>query len=533
MKQQFIYPLILFTFIANLSEVWAVSSLSSERIFLQDTARIVFTFDAEPKNYKAVNIPKVKGLQIEGPSIQTSINTKIYNGKMMTQALYKLVFTVAAEKEGHYTIPPLSIKAGGQVYTGKTHQLEVLPAQKQGPFFQDFFGRLRSRFKKKKSVAQAKMFVSNPQPYVGQLFGAYYSVGTNIERPRVMFSPRDGQPDLTGFYSQLINAERMPKGPFIPGMPNPKVEGAAYNLIPLKVGKLTLSAHQVSIVDMERIFSDSKRIPIAPVEVIVRPLPEAGRPAGFSGTVGSFTTELITDNWPSRMDQWQEVSIDLLIEGEGGLHLLEDPQPEVAGLRLLRKERVRSELPQLPGRPTGYVQIHYRFVAEKSGRLRPGKIAFHWFNPDKDEYEKSEHKIPTLDVIARPAKVLNLSAPEGGDVNFWLVGLVVVAALIIAGTPFIRLLFQPGGKAAGSISKWTNERPAARRDSAGQILTSLCGRKSGHLLERYLRDNGFSHDEIAHLSAMQLSRLRAERGQTGFNPDKQDMERLKSIAASR
>jgi hypothetical protein len=62
----------------------------------------------------------------------------------------------------------------------------------------------------------------------------------------------------------------------------------------------------------------------APVKLDVKPLPETGRPADFSGAVGSFRMKSAADR--SSLDLGEAVALRVTIEGEGSLQSAAAPK---------------------------------------------------------------------------------------------------------------------------------------------------------------------------------------------------------------
>jgi hypothetical protein len=143
-----------------------------------------------------------------------------------------------------------------------------------------------------------------------------------------------------------------------------------------------------------------------PVVVEVRPLPAAGRPAGFSGAVGQFSLSVTADRKEAQVND--AVGLKVRVAGEGSLNAINaiDPgvendfkryEPRVTSSSLFRGDRLRSE------RTWDYVLIP---LAPGDQAIPP--VSFSWFDPQAGEYR-------TTTSAPIPIRVTRGTAGPGGE----------------------------------------------------------------------------------------------------------------------
>ncbi|HZN04098.1 MAG TPA: BatD family protein [Candidatus Polarisedimenticolia bacterium] len=143
-----------------------------------------------------------------------------------------------------------------------------------------------------------------------------------------------------------------------------------------------------------------------PVDLKVLPLPPAGRPAGFSGAVGSFTLSVTADRNESRVND--AVGLKVRVQGEGSLGSATPPglgdlvdfktfDPKITSNTTLQTDRLRSE------KIWDYVVIP---LAPGSQTIPP--VAFSYFDPEARAYR-------TVSSKALPIQVARGEAIDSGS----------------------------------------------------------------------------------------------------------------------
>lgn len=245
------------------------------------------------------------------------------------------------------------------------------------------------------------------------------------------------------------------------------------DLRPSCVGELALPAPQLVITTAESFRVDifGNRTPVEPLEFVrdgaasvlrVRALPEAGRPQGFSGGVGTFTLAAAARS--ERVALGQGFLFDLVVEGRGDLSAIEPPRLE--GLEGLEGLRVRGRLEHVePGRRTWtyeLVPLDLRVRAVPSVRLVV-------FDPEATAWRTLESPAVPIEVLPpapEPSAVDAPAAPVAPSSvsRLWWLALPV---LVLAGLGWARRRRPSGPSPAATRAR------AARAALTGDEVDAL------------------------------------------------------------
>ena len=156
-----------------------------------------------------------------------------------------------------------------------------------------------------------------------------------------------------------------------------------------------------------------------PLTLTVRPLPQEGRPACFSGAVGVYRAEAALSGTSVCLDE--SFDLELHIKGQGNVPLVDAPAAvDFPGFKLLQ-QRVRGgfdafaasagtgapDQPLVPA-PVGERIVTYTLLAEKTGRQTLKVPDFAYFDPQQGKYALLPGQELSLQV--RPAQRADASA---------------------------------------------------------------------------------------------------------------------------
>lgn len=123
-----------------------------------------------------------------------------------------------------------------------------------------------------------------------------------------------------------------------------------------------------------------KQKPLEPFALRVLPLPEAGRPANFSGAIGAF--RLIGRLSQSNVQPGDIVTLSLSVTGKGWLGEAAAPAPAASPLF---KTYPAKELAREPLR----LQTEQIFIPQSTNATEIAAVRFVYFNPSTERYEES------------------------------------------------------------------------------------------------------------------------------------------------
>jgi tetratricopeptide (TPR) repeat protein len=180
------------------------------------------------------------------------------------------------------------------------------------------------------------------------------------------------------------------------------------------------------------------------IVLVVKPLPETGRPASFTGAVGQYHIEASLD--PDRVAVGEAATLTVKVEGTGNIKALPGPSlADLPGLEVFppTESADQSNDSDLMG---GTKQFSWVVVPHQPGELRIPRIAYGYFDPEAGRYREALAQPITLEVtgaaaVTSPAIDLRpIRGRPGGDllgfvrsVPFLALQLVPLLALLIVG----------------------------------------------------------------------------------------------------
>ena len=248
------------------------------------------------------------------------------------KALSSFVYEVRGEQHGTFTIPSLRISADGQKFTTQPVALTI---QQKPPTAED--STQKAQVSAEFEVKKKTLFLGETVPAELRLYVDTRIRGQVAEMPSIT---------ADGLSMQKMPDPRQAETPVTR-------EGRECNVVffktaitPSKAGKISLGPAEIvfnaqipqarrsgsSIFDLfdrtmggDPFFSQTQQLKIkAPlVELTVKPLPVAGRPADFSGAVGSF--DLTAEGNPKRVNLGDPLTMKIAVSGVGNFDRVTAP----------------------------------------------------------------------------------------------------------------------------------------------------------------------------------------------------------------
>jgi hypothetical protein len=170
--------------------------------------------------------------------------------------------------------------------------------------------------------------------------------------------------------------------------------------------------------------------------VRVSALPEAGRPADFSGLVGALAVEIAAK--PSRLAIGASTRLEVSLRGSGNLWDARDPLTGAPGLEGIELFPARPRLELEPGVQLAVRRsFAYDAVPSREGRLVIPTLRIPWFDPEQRVYRIATSPELALEVGPRPpepgAPRARATEPEGVPAGPRALPLLALGALAAAG----------------------------------------------------------------------------------------------------
>ena len=401
-------------------------------------------------------LPALDGFDNLGSTQSQSTSISFVNGRMAQQQSISFIYVLAPKRTGQLEIGPCRITYNGTEYSTQPITVNVVreaqsrptPAPSRPGRGSDPFAEL---FEEPAPAGEGDVFLSasadRSEVYVGEQVTVTYTLYTTEQVGAL--SIKDA-PAFSGFWvDNLYEAKQLDYQPTT-------VRGRRYYaavirrvaLFPTQAGELTVGPMTLAGQTVRPGFFFNQAAPFevaSPrIRVNVKPLPESGRPADFTGGVGDFklTTSLSRDSSVGG----EPVTLTVKVSGTGNIGLVSPPVPgAVPGVKVLAPE-TRDSPSRSGGRVGGTREFMYPLIPQQDGRFVLPEIRLSFFSPRGDSYYTL--KSARLEFVAHGvASAAATAIPEQGMRQ---VGSDIVHIKSRAGRPAMAetgwaILFYPAG----------------------------------------------------------------------------------------
>lgn len=385
-----------------LAQVQFEAKVSKTTLGLNERLRIDFVMNIDGDNF---NQPSFEGFKIiAGPSQQVSQSW--VNGKSSFEKIYS--YYLLPTQKGNLMIRQASIEYNGQIYKTSPIKINVTNAVEQPKDPNDTQISADDNIYLVADISKTNPYINEPITVVYKL---YFSYNIGITNWRELDKPK-----YNDFWSQNIDIKQLvgEEGMF---------KGEKYRFVvlrktvlyPQKSGKLVIEPLSLDI-DVQLptnrrdmfgrvvVTNGNKRVSAGAKTIAVRALPEAGKPADFSGAVGKFDFRVT----PSKTNLKNGESLDLLVSvsGSGNMKLFNLPKPIVPNsLEMydpVHDEKVNTTLSGMSGKITD----NYTIIPQFKGNYPIKPMQFSYFDIGSGTYK----------TISSPEIMINvLDGPSAND----------------------------------------------------------------------------------------------------------------------
>jgi hypothetical protein len=398
------------------------ASVGKNRLALDDQLILFVTVKGSAANVPNPKLPSLPSFDVY--STGRAQNVSIVNGNMSSSTQF--TYVLIPKTPGHTMIPPIEMTIGGKTLSTQPMAIEVdgsaglapaapassqaLPINTREPA-QGLI--LRARVDKKRASVQEQVTLTIQF----------------LRRVRFLTRPSYTPPETIGWMSyDLAPVEYTTT---VNGL-GYSVTELKYALFPASSGKLTIgpASLQCSVENFEADPFDAffqnffqagqtKTLKTNPITVEVTPLPEVGKPADFSGSVGRF--ELTGELDKKSVNAGEPVTLTLTVKGEGNIKTIGEPNLALpASFR--RYETVTSLNIQNRGdKIAGSKSFKTAIVPEEAGSFSIPPAKFSYFDPSARRCVTLQFRAPPL--VVSPGVVVprgpGLSPPAsvGGEIR--------------------------------------------------------------------------------------------------------------------
>ena len=395
-KKTLILLLAINSFVLS-AQVNFEASVSKSKLALNERLRIDFVMNQNGDNFSP---PEFENFQIIGGPNQ-SIKTSYVNGERKFSKTYS--YFLKPLKKGKLSINQASIEIDGEIY--KSLQIEVLitdsvkqPSDSTTQYYNDDDIELRAL------ISKGSPYLNEPITVVYKL---YYKAPINISDARETETP-----NFKDFWSQTIKIPQLKVNREIyKGQNYNVVEWRKVVLYPQKVGELEISPLSLNLVldvptDKRDFFGNviydqtSQMSSTGMRRIIVKDLPQQGKPDSFSGAVGNFEFDVILNK--NSLRATESFQAELKVKGNGNLKLFDLPDILVPNsMELFEPEREELISTNLSGM-SGSVSKFFTVIPRFQGNFPIEEVEFSYFDPNTEKYKVVKSPRLTIDVYDGP-----------------------------------------------------------------------------------------------------------------------------------
>jgi len=402
--KQFIFYILLFVSVAGWAQVKFEAEASREKLGVNERLRVDFTMNQDGDNF---NPPDFKGFTVIGGPNQ-SISQSFTNGKMSFQKKYS--YFLQPNGRGNFKIGQAEVEIEGQTYKTPFIDIEVTaavdtPTEGRNP---EIIAADNIHL-----VAE----ISNRNPYLNEGISVRYKLYFSPEITVRQWYPKDN-PTYADFWSQDIDIKQLNvKEDLYRGDPYQYVVIRETVLYPQKTGKLKIEPLSLTVpvnvpsdrrdIFGRRLYETIERTVSSNNQTIdVKPLPSEGKPANFTGAVGSFNFKVT--NTKDVLDATESLQIKLQVSGNGNLKLFQLPKLNLpSSLEVYEPEHQENVNTNLNGM-YGNISDNYTVVPQLKGKYPINPVSFSYFDPRTETYKTLTSEEILLNVENGP---INNSAP--------------------------------------------------------------------------------------------------------------------------
>lgn len=383
---------------------------SKTKLGINERLRVEFTMSEDGDNFRA---PAFQGFQVSGPS--QMISNSWINGKRSFSKTYTYLLTPTAK--GTFTIGQASIEIEGKTYKTSPFKVTVTAAvqlqEPSNPYAPQQPQDVGDGIHLVAEVSKTNPYVNEPVTVVYKL---YVSRNIGVRDSREVDSPQ-----YNDFWSQSIDIKDFQ-------VQNGKYEGKDYRylvlrktiLYPQKSGTLEIEplSLQLSLeVPTGRydffgqpfITTTNKVVSAGKKSIRVKPLPENGKPADFTGAVGKFDFKVTPSK--TSLAAGESLQLNVSVSGKGNLKLFTLPKPVVpAALEMYDPEHKENVSTPLTGMQ-GSISDTYTIVPQNKGKYPIRPMSFSYFDLASGTYKTITTKEIMIDVKGGPVTSADKDAP--------------------------------------------------------------------------------------------------------------------------
>ena len=395
---------------------------NKKTITLSETVQLTYKFEGgAPSEFIP---PSLKNFQFAS-YISQGHETQIINNRISKAKTFK--FTLKPNKMGTFTIPPATVTVNGKKLLSDEITIKVVDKSDQE---KDIYRQIKENL-------FIKAYLSKNEVYVGEQVKVTYKMFKRVDISELNYK---SVPAFDGFWKEVLNDKKDFQ------LSNEQVDGKNYQtgilesviLFPQKTGDIVIDPYVLetripvktrsqrynSIFD--DVFGSYKNyeydLRSPSLKLKVKPLPP-GRPANFSGLVGSFDFSATLTT--SKLEVNDPVTLNVTVKGKGNLKLLEPWVFDYPSGIEDHPPQTHDNITKSGGILQGSRRYEYLMIPYRDGMYKLPPVNFNYFDVERGKYQNFSSGELVFQV-GKGQDLANITSnPNGGmktgvknDVNF-------------------------------------------------------------------------------------------------------------------
>ncbi|MBE0662063.1 MAG: protein BatD [Bacteroidales bacterium] len=387
--------------------------------------RLVYSINAEADNFTP---PEFTDLAVlGGPNQSSSSSIQIINNQVTRTTTFTFTYTLAATREGSFTIPAAKVRSGGKQYSSNPVTIKVRAASSSQPGTQSPQGSQTLGAISNKDVF-LRASVDKSDPYMGEQIILTYRLYTRIPVSNYHI---EQSPAQSGFWAEELLQDQtklLQYTDVVDGQQYTVAEIRKVALFPQRSGKLSIDPLGVEIVArvqqqgqrrrtgdpfFDNFFDDpffasryqnvNHTLRSNAINIDVKPLPVQGRPAEFSGAVGDFSMRATIDK--TEVAANEPINLKVVVSGKGNVRLIDKVNFQFPPSFELYEPKINSDVKTTQAGVSGSRTLDYLIIPRSAGNFTIKPAAFSYFHPVRGEYI----------TLNTPEFAFNIARGEGSD----------------------------------------------------------------------------------------------------------------------
>jgi hypothetical protein len=383
--------LILFLVLVNVSlaQTRLEVKMSKTTLKVGESAQLSFIFNAVGDDFIP---PKINGFQVNGPMVSQSEN--IINGAYSGNQQF--AYVIQAIRPGKFTIPSAMVEFKGRIFKSQPVIVTVLNQNIKGEKQTNEDSYVSKNNVGKNAPVFIEAEISKTNVYINEPVEISYRVYLN-PKFKIEKENKINFPKYNNFWSQTEDLRDNHWEQVV-------VNGRIYYtklfrrtvLYPQKTGNLSIDplsldfniAYPTGELDFfnDPQYETARRVIATPSKtIVVKPLPEKGKPENFTGAVGVFEFNVIVDKLESKTGE--AIQMEFVVTGTGNLKLFELPKPNLPADFEIFEPTHKEDIEENIRGMSGSISDSYTIIPQNKGKFLVKPQQFSYFDIQSKSYK--------------------------------------------------------------------------------------------------------------------------------------------------